>query len=107
MKSDTWCLGGTTGSCWGPEKHTVSASTPPTSFKEFDDVLERVCPNITFLQYKRIYNHSVLSDTEHHSDYYGGSVEYGFYVCDLPKLYEMLVEMKLIKKEGQNGLGIY
>lgn len=96
LKSDTWCLGGTSGSCYGNDLSPVSAGPQPTSFKEFDDLLEKVCPQISFLQYKKLYNHCVTTDTESHGDYYGGNVEYGFYICHLPKLYEMLVKMGIV-----------
>lgn len=98
LESDTWCLGGTWGNCWG-DHGTVSSTPQPASFREFDELLEKVCPNITFLQYKNIHNECVTTKTTLEWDYYGGSSEYARYVCDVMKLYELLVEKKLIEPE--------
>jgi hypothetical protein len=61
--------------------------------------MERVCPNMTFLQYKKVYNATVTTETKGEDDYYGGHVEYACYVCDIPKLYEMLKEMGVVAAE--------
>jgi hypothetical protein len=98
MKSSGWCLGGTAGSCWSNEKTTVSASAQPASFVEFDDLLSEICPNISFLQYKKIYNHCVSTDESTEHDYYGGSCSYGCYTCNVPELYKMLCEMGIVQE---------
>lgn len=49
------------------------------------------------MQYKKLYNHCVTTETEGEGDYYGGHVEHAFFVCNLPKLHEMLVEMEIVK----------
>lgn len=95
LYSDSWCLGGTWGNCWG-NSGTVSPGTPLTSFKEFDDLMERICPTLNFLQYKKLYNNTVSVEDYSEGDYYGGSVSYAKFVCDLKKLHEMLREMQLI-----------
>lgn len=95
MHSEEWSLGGTWGNCWG-DSGTISASEKPNEFKEFDDLLLDICPNITLLQYKKLYRETVSIGTRHEYDYYGGSCTYEFYSCDLKKLYDMLVEMNLI-----------
>lgn len=97
LRSDIWCLGGTWGNCWGDSGH-VDADKQPTDFKEFDDLLTELCPNITLLQYKKLYNSLVSIEIEEEHDYYGGSTENTYYKCNLKDLYNMMVEMDLIKE---------
>ena len=101
LRSDTWCLGGSWGDCWG-NSGKVSADEQPKEFKEFDDLLMEVCPNITFLQYKKIYNSLVSIESGCENDYYGGSTENAYYKCNLKDLYNMLIEMGLIN-ENENA----
>lgn len=98
MKSDEWSLGGSCG-CIGGGTYPVSAEPQPISFKEFDDVLERICPTITFMQYKKLYADCVRTETRGDSDYYGGSTEHACFVCDLEILYKGLVGLGAIKGE--------
>lgn len=95
LRSDAWCLGGTWGSCWG-DKGTVSPEAQPTAFKAFDELLEKLCPNISFMQYKSIYNETVKIVEDGYGDYYGGYRNNAHFECDLVKLYEMLSERGLI-----------
>lgn len=99
VKSDSWSLGGTYGNCWNDTKHQVSGEPQPASFFEFDNLLESVCPNITFLQYKKLYNACVSTDTRGESDYYGGHVEYGFYQFNVKHLFDELVNLGIINYE--------
>lgn len=97
LRSDTWCLGGTWGDCWG-NSGQVSADAQPTVFEEFDDLLTELCPNITLLQYKKLYNSLVSIETEEEHDYYGGSTKKAYYKCNLDDLYNMMIEMGLINE---------
>lgn len=99
VKSDSWSLGGTYGNCWNDSKSQVSGEPQPASFSEFDNILESVCPNITFLQYKKLYNACVSTDTRGESDYYGGHVEYGFYKFNVKYLYDELISLGIISEE--------
>ena len=98
LRSDTWCLGGTCGNCWNDTLSHIGADAQPTEFKEFDDLLTELCPNITLLQYKKLYNSLVSIETEEEHDYYGGSTENAYYKCNLKDLYNMMVEMDLINE---------
>ena len=94
LRSDTWCSGGSWGDCWG---NSGSCSTEePVAFVELDNLLERICPNLTFLQYKKIERECLEVETEYNSDYYGGCQHDSYYKCDLKKLYETMIEMGLI-----------
>lgn len=99
LKSETWCLGGTWGDCWGASG-TVSPTPQPNSFAEFDDLLLKISPSMSFLQYKKLYNETVTVESTFESSYYGGGAHYGHYQCDLLKLYEMLIELDLISNEA-------
>jgi hypothetical protein len=95
-----WTTGGACGgNCWNdadPESVRVSADPTPTSFKDFDAALEVVCPNMTFLQYKRLEATVVQTDNETHYEYYGNYKTYGYRIVMLKRLFEELQKMNLI-----------
>jgi hypothetical protein len=99
VKSDSWSLGGTYGNCWDDTKHQVSGEPQPASFSEFDDLLESACPSIGFLQYKKLYNACMTTDTRGESDYYGGHIEYGFYKFKVEELFDKLIELDIITED--------
>jgi len=49
LESQTWCMGGTYGNCWGDQKYSVS-SDEPNEFTELDLLLEKTAPNLKFLK---------------------------------------------------------
>lgn len=95
LVSETWSNGGTAGSCWSDTLSTIAPDTPK-EFVEFDDMCSKVCPNITFIQYKILYNecHEIITYSE--GDYYGNRETYSYHKCDLQKLWAKMREMKLI-----------
>ena len=95
VKSSSWCMGGTWGNCWG-NSGTVSPEPEPDGFPELDELLEKICPTITFLQYKGIYREIVSSDTSSDGDYYGGSTTHGFKYFNVEALYNALKSRDLI-----------
>lgn len=97
VKSSSWSMGGSWADCWG-NKGSVPGG-PETEFVELDSILEKVCPNISFLQYKNICNKIINSDTRSEGDYYGGSVTYGYKYFNVRSLYEVLVEKGLYEIE--------
>jgi predicted kinase len=94
IKSSSWCLGGTWGS-WDGSSGTVSADSP-IEFDEFDRLLEVACPNIGFLTYKKLKRECCTLVTREEGDYYGGSTTNSRHICDVQKLYDILVEMKIL-----------
>lgn len=92
--SESWSLGGESGNCWG-KKWSISAEEQK-EFSELDDFLIKVVPNISFLQYKRIFNHCVDKVEWHEYDYYSSGTDETCWRCDMKKLYETLKEMNLI-----------
>lgn len=95
VRGDSWCLGGSWGDCWG-NHGSVSGEAPPDSFREFDAILEKVAPNISFLQYKRIYSECVQTDDYSDGDYYGGSTSHAYRYFYVEQLYNALKERELI-----------
>ena len=94
LTSSRWTTGGTWGDCWGNTGECFS--DPQPEFEEFDKLIERIAPNITFVNYKKLYNECVTIETDDECDYYGGCCHKAYYKCDLHKLCDMMVEMKLI-----------
>ena len=91
MTSDSWRTGGTLCSYdgWTSE---VEPEKQPQTFTEFDDLLEKLCPNISFLTYKKLYSACVTIEDDYENDYYGGRQYHSRYCCKLNLLYEMLKE---------------
>ncbi|MEK6829085.1 MAG: hypothetical protein AABY15_03080 [Nanoarchaeota archaeon] len=96
LKGESWCLGGTWGGYDG-STGTVSPSAAPEGFRELDDLLEEVAPNITFLQYKKIMNECVSNNEYSDGDYYGGRTYHNQQVLDVKALYSYLIEKELIQ----------
>lgn len=95
VRGESWSCGGTWQDCWG-NGGGVSAETPPNGMRELDDLLMKICPNISFLQYKKITNDCVSTEDYSEGDWYGGSVTYNRYVFNVENLYNTLKEMELI-----------
>lgn len=100
LLSDSWSLGGTFGNCWNDKLGTLSPESPKP-FKEFDELLERICPNLTFLQYKKLERECTEIAEYEERDYYGGIEYRSYHKCDLRKLYNLLDEMGYINLEEQ------
>lgn len=95
LRSRSWSMGGTYGNYLG-DHGTVDADSP-LEFEEFDTLMEHISPDITFLKYKKIMRECCRVDTKGEGDYYGGHTTHASHVCDLNKLYSMLVEMEILK----------
>lgn len=98
MTSEKWCTGGTI-CCWDGSEYNCSPEKQPTSFVEFDKLLEKYCPDIPFLKYKSIYNECVTIEEDYEYDYYGGCENFNIYCCDLNRLFELLVELGYITEK--------
>ena len=97
MKSEEWTLGGTTRDWNGNTVEFLKEQTP--DFVEFDELIEQVCPNISFIQYKNVYRKCVTQKTRTEHDYYGGSEERAWWECDMKTLYKTLLEKGLITED--------
>ena len=97
--SISWTTGGECGgSCWdtGEHKHRPLTAEPEPEFEDLDKILEAVCPNMSFLQYKRICSQCIEFDTDTRNEYYGNYTCIGIKRILLPKLFEVLKEKNLI-----------
>lgn len=87
------------GSCWddgSQDNHHYSSSNETLKYDELDSILQDICPNITFLAYKRIESLMSDIDTWTEGEYYGNTSEYQYQTLSLKKLYDFLLEMKVI-----------
>lgn len=100
LRSQKWCTGGTYGSCWSDSLSPISGDEQP-DFEELDNLLSEICPNITFLQYKRLFSKCVSYEESYESDYYGGGCNYKRYVCDAKSLYEFLESNGYVKNTDE------
>ena len=94
MYSEDWSGGGTWGNCWGGSG-TIDSSSP-VNFNKFENLLEKICSEISHKNYKKIWEACVDIEETREYDYYGGSEIRLRWRCDVPKLYNMLVKMNLI-----------
>lgn len=93
----SWISGGVSGgSCWGNDELYSRGSDPETELDSFNDFLTEYFPNITFLQYKKFNKHIKTSDRTV-NEYYGNSTEYTRKYINFNDVWDVLVELKLIK----------
>ena len=62
-------------------------------------MLSELCPDISFLKYKKLFAECVEICEQPERDYYGGCVTYAYYQCNVERLIELLLEMEIIKEE--------
>lgn len=94
--SESWSLGGECGNYLG-DKWTIDAQESK-DFVELDDFLLRIVPDISLLQYRKIFKECVNKIEWHNHDYYSSGTYETCWRCDMKKLYEMLKKMNLIKE---------
>lgn len=91
-----WTTGGMTGgSCWGDDANQAVEAEPEPEFSDLDKVLEVLCPNISFLQYKKLCAEVVERDSDTNHEYYGNYYYKGIKRVHLKKLKSFLEENKL------------
>ena len=56
-------------------------------------------PDISFVDYKKLYKETVTVEEVCENDYYGGREIRYWYECDLEKLFNLLVELNIIDNE--------
>ncbi len=71
-----WTIGGITGGdCWGSDADIPRTADPEPEFEDLDKILAEVCPNISFLQYKRLCQAVIKTKEETENCYYGNYYE--------------------------------
>jgi hypothetical protein len=95
----SWEVGGVRGgSCWdssNPEPYTKE--DVDTTFTKLDDAIMIVCPQIGFLQYKRLIKELVITSSFSQEEYYGNCTDYSIKRINLLDFYNWLVENKLLE----------
>lgn len=94
----SWETGGMQGgSCWNDDEPTsYSSSETEPDFESFDQLLEKVCPNISFLQYKNICSQVGRKYDSSLGEYYGNCTNYAHKYIDMKELYDCLVDKEII-----------
>lgn len=90
-----WIVGGQEGgSCWNNDNHySISADPEPEDPIVFIEIIETVCPKLTFLQFKKL-EHKSLWDVRNKTDYeyYGNSTDYMIKTLNTQNLFDGLKE---------------
>lgn len=95
----SWEVGGISGgSCWdnsSPQPYTKE--DVDTTFTKLDDAIMVVCPQIDFLQYKKLIKDLVITTSFSEWEYYGNCTDYSIKRINLLDFYNWLVENKLLE----------
>ena len=94
-----WCSGGISGgSCWDSgdsDPHYARSGDAEPEFDDVDTVLTKICPTLSFLQYKQLMK-IVTRDEYSENEYYGNCTNYTYKKVKLRDLLNELVRMELI-----------
>mgnify|MGYP003681964579 CR=1 FL=1 len=94
----TWMTGGAWGgNCWDdsdPGSYCPDPEPEP-EFTDLDQILEKIAPNLTFLQYKRLMS-KVQYDTSTNHEYYGNHTTYASRSIQIDDIWDFLEEWKLV-----------
>lgn len=95
-----WETGGRSGgSCWDNDEedhHYDTPGEPEPEFEEFDEILNTLCPDISFMKYKKLCSVLIENNDNIEYEYYGNYTHYAFKHVDLDNLYEYLNNEELI-----------
>lgn len=97
LKSERWSKGGTWADYTGASG-TIGEDEQP-EFKELDEILARLCPNLSFLKYKFIMKEYVEIKEEAENDYYGGTEYYAHYEGRINEILNYLKQNNLLENE--------
>jgi len=97
LKSERWSKGGTWVNYLG-DSGTIGEDEQP-EFKELDEILTKLCPNLSFLKYKYIMANFVEIKGESESDYYGGTEYFAHYEGKINEILNYLKQNKLLENE--------
>lgn len=93
LRGESWTIGGKEWSYTGDE--WAVGGQEPEEFNTFDKIMESICPNISFLNYKKIRKECCDIEEYHESDYYSSYTK-NRWICNLDKLTSIIDEMGLI-----------
>ncbi len=91
-------IGGVSGgSCWessNPQPYYSDEPDPELS-TELDLIFESICPNISYLCYRKVES-KIKSDEEIDYEYYGNRTDYRIHYLSIRDLYDTLMEFKAL-----------
>lgn len=91
-----WTSGGMSGrGYWGGELEAVEGDPEP-GWTELDDLLAKVAPKITYLEYKKIDRMVTTGSYNDGGDYYGNYYTKSYKHIDLRELYDYLKEINYV-----------
>lgn len=89
-----WITGGLTGgNCWQDHDETCWESMsgdPEPELTDLDTILEHFKPDISFIQYKRLYQELIERGEHRSNEYYGNYTDYAHKFIRLRRLYNYL-----------------
>lgn len=96
-----WTIGGLTGgNCWGGTANIPRTAEPEPEFEALDKILAEVCPNISFLQYKRLCQAIIKIEEETENCYYGNYYDERIKSFSIADLEEYLKDNNLWKEDA-------
>ena len=99
VESDSWCMGGQRNDCYGGT-YSYHPDPQPRTIEILRDLLKKIAPKITFLEYEDLVEECTEIVEKDDSDYYGGSVRYACYKINMELLHDKLQEMGYIKENN-------
>ncbi len=99
LKSERWSKGGTWANYLG-DSGTIGEDEQP-EFKELDEILTKLCPNLSFIKYKYIMANFVEIKEELENDYYGGTEYFAHYEGRINEILDYLKQNNLLENEQE------
>jgi len=98
---EKWVEGGLDGgNCWNEGDHYPISGEKEPPFTELDNILEQVCPKITYLEYRKLLcgltPELIEYDSHTVGEYYGNYTTYGYKKVVLRRLWERLKGLGLV-----------
>ena len=92
-----WSPGGVSGgSCWETSDPQYYEGDEKPEFKDLDIILEQVCPNISFLQYKLLTQNLIRTEKYSDEEWYGNRTDYCSNYIVVDEFYNYLLERNLL-----------
>ena len=93
LRGESWTVSGREWSYTGAEWSV--GGQEPEDFNTFDNMMAALCPNISFLNYKKVRKECCEVEEYNDNDYYSSYTK-NRWICDLDKLASIIDEMGLI-----------